>query len=347
MTSPGILPGGSTVFNGGFSRPSNQPSRRSNVGVFGKHPGATPKYALNRGKRDAESRETMARLYIDLPEVARMRFLESLPQNVQNLAQVLTTTGYIDFLLTNANETLAEKAQIVDTLTDNYVAFYSGQEPPVFQYSGTVLNTYQDDQRVWLLRLYRNILRGSRLANRNLVARLRYDSFIVTGYMEMLSNQLEGNTGRTAGSFSFNMRVKSFQTFTPTLVHPSVVETPATLGVTFASDDAVNYDGTARAATATPEAPPTASRRPAASSLAEIDPREIQVTAFERIAEEAAGNEGNASADANNSLSNVRGRVAASLDDENTSQERRRVEPRARGINVPTSMNSLNLDATI
>lgn len=331
MTAPGILPGGSSLFSAEESLVDAGTRTRSNLGVFGAHPGATRKYALNRGVRDAEKRETMARLFIDAPQLVRQRLFRSLPSDVQSLARVLTSTGYIDFLMTSSQESLAEKTQIVDTLTDSYVAFYSGQEPPVFQYGGTLLNTYQDDQRVWLLRLYRSILRGTRLANRNLVCRLRYDSFIVSGYLENLSLRLTGDI-EMAGDFSFSLRVKRMSIFTPNLANPTVLETPATRGVTFTEPSSVETDATERVGTATTETPPTATRRPAAASDSEVDPREAAATPEERVREQAAANDQNATEDADGGLSNVRGRPPGEVVDEaRNNADNRRVAPRPRG----------------
>ena len=207
-------------------------SPSSNNGVFSKTPGATPKYAINRGRRDAEKRDTLARLFINMPASRIQAFRATLTPRTQPLADVLLSgaaygggggNGFIDFLLTQANENMQEKTQIVDTLTDNYVAFYSGQEPPVFDYSGVLLNTYQDDQRVWMLQLYREILRGSRLAGNNLIVNLRYDSFIVSGYMEALQLGLRGDDVDSS-SFRFSLRVKRMSVFTPALGLPAVVE---------------------------------------------------------------------------------------------------------------------------
>ena len=184
MVAPGILTGGKNL----FKRNPSEANAESRQGVFGVHPGATPKYALNRGPRDAEYSDTVARIYVELPATLKKQdFLLSLPPESRTLGQLLTLggasggtagTGFIDFILQTAQENFQEKTQIVNTLTDNYVAFYAGQEAPLFNYAGTVLNTYQDDQRVWLLKLYRDILRGTRLAQRGLIASLRYDSFI-------------------------------------------------------------------------------------------------------------------------------------------------------------------------
>jgi len=203
---------------------------QSNLGVFGTNPGSTSKFAKNIGSRDDDYRDTMARLFIDMPKDLA-GFLASVSPATRPLAEVLASgtgtggasgTGFIDFLLTSANENFQEKAQIVDTLTDNYVAFYSGQEPPLFNYTGVLLNTYQDDQRVWMLRLYREILRGSRLAARNLIVRLRYDSFIVSGYLESLQMRLTGETEHTASEFSFTLRVKRMVVTTKALGAPTI-----------------------------------------------------------------------------------------------------------------------------
>ena len=270
MTAPGIVTGSnnSTLFRSG---PTGTPTQQ---GAFGRNPGATPKFALNRGPRDAEYSETMARLFIALPPDEIQSFLNSVSPDARPLAQVLIAggptggaggTGFMDFLLTSAVEDFQEKAQIVDTLTDNYVAFYAGQVPPVFQYSGTVLNTYQDDQRVWLLRLYREILRGTRLANRNVVANLRYDSFLVTGYLESLRLTLDGDQGRTAGQFSFNMRVQRMSVLTPPLAAPTITTTPAVTSLVLGTlQTASATPDTERVAAVTPETPPTATEGPAA-----------------------------------------------------------------------------------
>lgn len=277
MSAPGIITGsdGNDIFR---RVGASGQQALSNQGVFGRNPGSTPKYAFNantagRG-RDAEYKESMARLFIELPGNALDAFLSSVSAETRPLARVLASgqdtgggggTGFIDFLMTRANEQMAEKTQIVDTLTDNYVAFYSGQEPPVFRYSGFLLNTYQDDQRVMMLRLYREILRGTRLASRGLVARLRYDSFIVSGYMENLTMSIDGATEHTAGQFSFDFRVKRMSIFTASLGAPTVAETPATTN-NIINGTREDDDTTARAAEVTPEIPPTATQRPAASS---------------------------------------------------------------------------------
>jgi len=291
MAVPGIITGGDGAANvaGLFRDTATNSQAIPNQGVFGRNPGSTPKYASNRSRGvDAEYRESMARLFVEIPANSMEAFLATVSAETRPLARVLAVasdssgtggTGFLDFLLTSAQEGFQEKAQIVDTLTDNYVAFYSGQAPPAFQYGGTLLNTYQDDQRVWMLRLYREILRGTRLANRNLIARLRYDSFIVSGYLESLQLSLSGNTDNTASNFTFTMRVKRLNIFTTALGAPTIAQTAATTN-SLLNGQAEQRDAAARIGSVTPDTPPTSLLRPGATgtSLTEARREEIRET---------------------------------------------------------------------
>lgn len=189
-------------------------------GVFALHPLATPKYAKNRGTRDAEFRDTLARLYISLADssdAVREQYLRSLPgdQATQSLATVLLGanarggTGFVDFFLTSAQENWQEILQVDKVEADDYVAFYYGQSPPTFQYSGVLLNSMQDDQRSGFARAYQSMLRGTQLARRSALARLRYDSVIVSGTMSATSQTIIAEN-ELAVSFSFTFLVKEY-----------------------------------------------------------------------------------------------------------------------------------------
>jgi len=288
MPIPGIITGGTHLFRNTNSAEVLLPS--SNKGVFARTPdqmGATPKYAFNRGTRDPEFRDTMARLFIALPSDKAVveKFFASVPEDTRPLAKVLAAggensgaggTGFIDFLMTRSDENLRERAQIVNTLTDNYVVFYGGQEAPLFSYSGTVLNSYNDDQRVWLLKLYQHILRGSKLANRGLVAQLRYDSLLLGGYLEALDLALDGGTDKTAGTFGFRFRVKKLSVHTAALGSPTILDTAAAGGTQIGRTAQLADEGK-RNATLMSIDPVTAQSKPAADSAdKEIDSREQQ-----------------------------------------------------------------------
>ena len=216
---------------------SASPYPKDSLGQFGKYPGATPKYALNRGPRDNEYRETMARLFIQMTEQERTLFVDSVPQETQALAKVLCGvgsagsggTGFVDFILTQAVEALQEKIQIVETLSDNFVLYTFGQQAPQFQYSGYLYNTYQDDQRVWLMRLYRDILRSTQLARRRKLVRLRYDSVIVSGVLVNLQESITGDAVDHA-QFSFTLVPMEYTIYTPAIGNPTRLRTGFTEG---------------------------------------------------------------------------------------------------------------------
>jgi len=243
MGAPGLVPGGPLInYSGSLTSAQvkvathGDPVYGDARGVFGKHPGATPKWAINNGtQRDAEFRETMARFFIEMPEQERQAFVASCPPESQPLARVLCGvdpaggggTGFVDFLLQSAVEDFQEKYQIVETLSDNFIIYVFGQRAVPFQYSGMLLNTYQDDQRVWMTRLYRDILRGTQLARRRKLVRLRYDSVIVSGVMLGLRMQLDG-TLENGVPFSFVLQPTHYTIFTPDEGVPTQLKTAFT-----------------------------------------------------------------------------------------------------------------------
>ena len=193
-------------------------------GVFALNPLATPKYAVNNGLRDAEFKDTLARIYISLPLTGdaqsdanvRNQYLQSLPSDgpTQALAAVLLNNGangagFIDFFMTQAQESFQEVMQIDKVLSDDYVAFFFGQSPPQFQYSGMLLNSLQDDQRCGFAKAYQYMLRGTQLARQGAIARLSYDSVIVSGTMIAHSQTLLAEN-EMAVPFSFTFLVKEY-----------------------------------------------------------------------------------------------------------------------------------------
>jgi hypothetical protein len=186
-------------------------------GIFAAVPGATPKWATNTGEQETDFRETMARMFLQVKDYKA--FVASFEGSAtQPIATVLggqasektgTTggAGYIDFLLQNVQHNFQEKAQIVETLADDHVAYFFGQSSPTFSYGGTLVNTKQDDQAMNMLRLYRDLGRGSMLASRNTLISIRYDGLIVSGAMMNLSMSLNAEM-ETAVPFSFNLLVK-------------------------------------------------------------------------------------------------------------------------------------------
>lgn len=196
-------------------------------GVFATHTGATPKYNTNPN----QASESMARLMVPFSsDTARERFVKSLPDgSARNLGDALALTGntahnepkgvgtdvgmgYVDFLLQTAQESYREKVQVVDVLSDNYIAYFFGQEPPIFSYQGMLLNTYQDDWRSAFSIIYGEILRGTKLARRRRLMTLTYDNVAVTGTIISMTQNLTADM-EMAASFTFNILVKRYDVY--------------------------------------------------------------------------------------------------------------------------------------
>lgn len=216
-------------------------------GVFAQYPGSTPKYSTRN-----DSTETMARMLVPIPSYPeRRKFVQSFGTNTaaRNLAEALAVTeesgskgdgrfgmGYIDFLLTAAVEAHEEKVQVVDVLSDNYVAYYFGEHPPIFQYQGKLINTEQDDWRNAFSIVYNSIVRGTQLARRRRLVTLTYDNVAVTGTMVGMNQTLTAEM-EMAADFSFKILVKRFDiyrrpgiTFNPPSGFPNNVVDPSTFG---------------------------------------------------------------------------------------------------------------------
>ncbi len=202
-------------------------------GVYAGWPAMTPKYMRHRQNRNHEYFGTMARMYIrsNGKHAGYERLVNSLPSlETQDIARTLIGNdrtgvgglGYIDFILQQAGHSFAEKFQVVETLSDNYVSFFFGQQAPIFNYSGTLLNTYQDDWAMNMYRLYHDIARGSKLAKRGLLFYLRYDSMIVSGALTAFnfSNNAEMEM---AVPFTLQMLVKKVHVVYGGITTPTVV----------------------------------------------------------------------------------------------------------------------------
>lgn len=200
----------------------------SRYGVRSRFPRSTPKYARYMGIRHHEFLETTARMYIQARNPEAFVKGVSKDKNLEAIARVLVGyhkaeerkdgqlikpainkggKGYIDFFLQQANHQLNEKMQVIETLSDNYVAFFFGQQAPVFQYSGSLMNTYQDDWAINMLRLFQYLGRGSQLARRGVLFYLKYDSIIVSGSLCNFNWTLTGDV-EVVVPFSFSFLVR-------------------------------------------------------------------------------------------------------------------------------------------
>lgn len=231
--------------------------------------GQTSKFARNAGLRKDQFRETLARLFVRVDAGEMDLFLSSfadehvrtqlasriagdpvnraadrvtaggdLSQSETRTNRTASTTGYLDFFIQQANMPLMEKFDVKETLADNFSAEFFGQQPPMWSFTGWLMNTVQDDQATNFLRLYLQVLRGTMLARRQKVVSLRFDSYIVTGDMTMTNLSLSSQA-QTYVPFAFTLLVKRIGiiTYTEGWV-------PTRAGTAFAADpNAIPYDG--------------------------------------------------------------------------------------------------------
>lgn len=244
-------------------------------------PGSTPKYAVNAGRREVQERNTQARMFIRVDrdeydlfrasigdDQVRERLVDRLagdPTNPRRVGETIIDTGYMDFQLTDVQMGFQEKFQVSQTLADNYVAYFFGQDAPLWTYSGILLNTVQDDQHSNFVRLYLHVLRGTKLAQRQKIVSLRYDSFVVAGALTNFQSRLasQGPGGERALQFSFQYLVKRLY-----ITNYTAGWVPTRPAGRFAADPlAVAYDGRPRAESAVRAmvvtAPPDAEEGPA------------------------------------------------------------------------------------
>jgi hypothetical protein len=209
---------GGIPFEKDLNGTGGQTNMRPPRGVFAETPGSTPKYSVNNGEREDDFRESMARMFLQIPNYKTFVDSFNTKPAAQQVAKVLGGTvttsgntsggnGYIDFLLQNVQHGFQEKSQVVEVLSDDHVAYFFGQAAPTFTYAGTLINTKQDDQAMNMLRLYQEMGRGTKLAQLNTLLSIRYDGLIVSGAMLNLSLGLNAEM-EVAVPFNFTLLVK-------------------------------------------------------------------------------------------------------------------------------------------
>ena len=109
------------------------------------------------------------------------------------------------FFLESVVENREEKVQIVDTFGE-WMAFFFGRRPEVYNYSGSLLNTSNHNWKDEFQMNYEYFLRGSKAVENHATMFLQYDDVIVEGYMlncQMSQHALQDKSV----PFTFNMLV--------------------------------------------------------------------------------------------------------------------------------------------
>lgn len=193
-------------------------------GIYSRFPAGSPRFGHRR--LDEGGRDEVARLYIPFESkrtrdayVARAKRISPA---AGKLAEALAITslgtsnqygiGYIDFILTDISEDFAEKVQVHEVLSDQYVSYFFGQRAPVFNMSGALLNTKQDDWAVAFRILYNSLLRGSKAADFGQAVRLKYGPRLATGVFLNMSQNIN-SSDQSKNGFSCALLVKRLDVF--------------------------------------------------------------------------------------------------------------------------------------
>lgn len=117
------------------------------------------------------------------------------------------------FFLEQVQENREEKVQIIDTF-GQWIAFFFGARPEVYNYSGTLLNTSNHDWKNEFQENYQHFLRGSQAVQNQATMLLQYDDVLVEGYMLNCSVSMQGAADKAA-PFSFNLLVMNRSPLNP------------------------------------------------------------------------------------------------------------------------------------
>jgi hypothetical protein len=112
-------------------------------------------------------------------------------------------SGYGNFMLQAVSEADQEKYQIVETFTSFYAFFY-GRRPPVYNFSGMLINDPKQNWMNTMKYMYDNYFRGTALADLGAEAVISYDKRVVTGYLLGMNIQQDAVSDKGVPfSFSF------------------------------------------------------------------------------------------------------------------------------------------------
>jgi len=112
---------------------------------------------------------------------------------------------YTKFLLTGVQESHQERSQIVETFGDFYVFFY-GERPPVYTFSGTLVNSRDINWLADFMFYYENFLRGTKAVENEARAIVTYQGRQVEGFITQTSNVTSADS-QNGVQFNFSIIV--------------------------------------------------------------------------------------------------------------------------------------------
>jgi len=115
--------------------------------------------------------------------------------------------AYTKFILDSVQESHTERSQIVETFGDFYV-FMFGERPPVYNFSGTLINAKNASWVTDFMFMYDMYLRGTRCVENNAITLVTYGGRQVEGLILSTSNQ---TSAAVEGGVPFQFSVVVFE----------------------------------------------------------------------------------------------------------------------------------------
>lgn len=115
--------------------------------------------------------------------------------------------AYTKFFLENVQENHAERSQIVETFGDFYVFMY-GERPPVYNFSGQLINARNASWVTDFMFMYDRFLRGTKCVERNASAIVTYGGRQIEG---LILSAATTTNAAIEGAVQFNFSVVVFE----------------------------------------------------------------------------------------------------------------------------------------
>lgn len=112
---------------------------------------------------------------------------------------------YTKFFLETVAEDRMEKAQVIETFGE-FIAFFFGRRPEVYNFSGRLLNSKNHDWKNDFQEMYDFFLRGTKAVENNATVLIQYDDVIAEGFLMNCHMEYHGVTNNEC-PFSFAMLV--------------------------------------------------------------------------------------------------------------------------------------------
>lgn len=101
--------------------------------------------------------------------------------------------GYDKFLLTGVSASFSEKIQITEVFGDGEVVYYFGRQPMMFNLSGMLIDSPDNDWFSDWVKLYSDVLRGTQLAKNYELVKIVLPNMSITGTIVSFSWQQNAN----------------------------------------------------------------------------------------------------------------------------------------------------------